>query len=334
VIDRLQSRFVHSLCCVLREVAVSPRVGVVVPLLLLVMGSGSCSPKSTPRTVEDSVTSGRIRIVCATEAYGLMSRENAVFESSYPQATIEMTPGSSREAVRALFAAECDMAVISRELRPEERRAATMGKLELEGYRFARNAVVLIVHPSNPVENLALDDLRRVFRGDARSWSDLGGPPLPVTPVVQPGTADVTEFFVEEALGGEPIRAQALTAANDSLVVEQVARTPGAIGYVTLCTPVDRVKVLRAATLKGLPYWRPDLEAIYRGDYPLTRFYNLYVRAGGKQLANGLVTFVTSIDGQRLVREAGLVPTSVPVRFVRRSPMLSTHSRGDSTSTP
>ena len=72
-------------------------------------------------------------------------------------------------------------------------------------------------------------------------------------------------------------------------------------------------------------YLLPDPEAVYKGSYPLTRFFNLYVRSKGRRLANGFITFVTSRDGQALVHDSGLVPTSVPVRFVRRSPMLSTH---------
>ena len=113
-----------------------------------------------------------------------------------------------------------------------------------------------------------------------------------------------------------------------------VARQPGGLGYVSLGTRTQGVKVARIASVRGLPYWRPDLEAIYKGDYPLTRFFNAYVRATGPRLANGFITFVTSIDGQRIVKDQGLVPTSVPVRFVRRSPMLSAHTRGDSSSTP
>jgi ABC-type phosphate transport system substrate-binding protein len=79
------------------------------------------------------------------------------------------------------------------------------------------------------------------------------------------------------------------------------------------------------ASLEGLPYWGPDLEAIHEREYPLTRSLNLYVRSVGHPLAKGFVTFVTSRDGQKIVHQAGLVPTTVPVRFVRRSPMIGTH---------
>jgi len=68
---------------------------------------------------------------------------------------------------------------------------------------------------------------------------------------------------------------------------------------------------------------------VYKGEYPLTRYFNVYVRDRGPRVGHGFITFITSLDGQRLVRDAGLVPTSVPVRFVRRSPMLSTHSGGE-----
>jgi phosphate transport system substrate-binding protein len=284
--------------------------------------------------VEESLTSGRIRCVSATEAHDLISREVEAFRSRYPQAQFTLDSGTSRNAVGALFAAEADMAIITRELTDDERRAATAGGLELEGYRFARSALVVVVHPSNPVENLALDDLRRVYGGTVTRWSELGGGDGLVRPLTQAPASDAAEFFVEEVLATEGEQPRAEVVADDSAVVAAVARDPRAVGYVSLGTATEGVRAMRLASWTGLPYWKPDLEAVYRGDYPLTRYYNMYVRAGGPPLANGFITFVTSFDGQKIVNEAGLVPTSIPVRFVRRSPMLSAHPRGDSIPTP
>ena len=113
----------------------------------------------------------------------------------------------------------------------------------------------------------------------------------------------------------------AIPAASDSEVVQRVLEDRDAIGFVSLAWADRGAKVLRVASARGMPYWKPDLEAVYRGDYPLTRFFNLYMRTQGRRLAGGFNTFVTSRDGH----ESGLVPTSVPVRFVRRSPMQSSH---------
>lgn len=286
---------------------------------------GGCSPQPRSGPVEDSLTSGRITVVSAPEAIGLIARERDAFQALYPQASITIRPGTSREAVRALFAADCDLAVITRELAQEEREAAVRGRLELEGYRFARDALLAVVHVSNPMENLSVPQLRAVYAGEVGTWSALAGHGGRIRPVVQPMTCDVTDFFVEQVMGGEPIRARVFTEDSDSGVVARVMRDPDAIGYVTLAAADRGAKILNLASLTGLPYLKPDLEAVYRGQYPMTRYFNLYERTSGPRLAAGFITFVTSRDGQELVRERGLVPTTVPVRFVRRSPMLGSH---------
>ncbi|HEY2954599.1 MAG TPA: PstS family phosphate ABC transporter substrate-binding protein [Candidatus Eisenbacteria bacterium] len=295
---------------------------------------GGCSPQSAPGRVEDSQTSGRIQVVCAPEARDLVERERATFQALYPQATLEMRQGTSREAVAALFAAQCDLAAITRELLPEERAAAVRGGLELEGYPIARDAVVAVVNRRNPVENVAVQDLRGIYRGEIKRWSVLGGEDRPVRVVIQPPEADITAFFEEEVMGGEAIQAPSFYESSDSTVVARVALDPDAIGYVTLAGVRDDCRSLRVASLPGLPYWKPDLEAVYKGDYPLTRFINTYVRPRGPKLALGFITFLTSRDGQEIVHEAGLVPTTVPVRFTRRSPMQSSHGKDAPPQTP
>lgn len=271
------------------------------------------------------MTGGRISVVCAPEAYDLVVRQRNAFRALYPRATIEVRTGSSREAIAALFGARCELAAIARELEVEERRAEVQGRVPLEGYRFARDAVVLVVNGSNPVENLAIEDVRRIYRGQTSNWSEVGGSNLGMVPVIQQPESDITQFFVQQVMGEERLEARAYYAASDSEVISAVRRDPRSIGYVSLAAAARAPKTLRLATLTGLPYWKPDLEAVYKGEYPLTRYFNLYVREKSPRLASGFITYITSLDGQRLVRDSGLVPTSVPVRFVRRSPMLGTH---------
>jgi phosphate transport system substrate-binding protein len=289
------------------------------------LGFLGCSPQPKPRGTEESLTSGRISVVCAPEAQRLIARERAAFQALYPQASLDVRPGTSRDAVAALYGATCDLAVITRELTVEERSAAQKGGLELEGYRFARDAIVAVVNPRNKVENLGLDQLAAIYRGEATRWSEFGGSASTIVPVIQPFDSDLTHAFLSAVMSDSTIRARVLTAADDSAVVDVVSRTPDAIGYVTLPWADRGARAVRIASVAGLRYWAPDGEAIYHDQYPLIRFYNFYVRGGGKPLANGFITYVTSRDGQALVHDEGLVPTTVPVRFVRRSPMLGSH---------
>jgi phosphate transport system substrate-binding protein len=264
-------------------------------------------------------------IVCAPEARDLIVRERDAFQALYPQASIEVRAGTSLDAVKELFAARCGAGVITRELAPEERAAAVRGGLELEGYRFARDALLAVVNPSNPVQNISLSELRDIYAGDVREWSELAGGRQDIRPVIQPMESDVTAFFLEKVMGGEAIRARVLTEDSDSAVIARVLRDPGAVGYVTLAWADRGARALRISPLTGLPYMQPDAETVYEGKYPVCRLFNYYARQGGPMVANGFVTFLTSSAGQRIVHEAGFVPTSVPVRFVRRSPMLKSH---------
>ena len=301
---------------------VLPSLPLVVAVLLLLDG---CAPERSSQTVEDSLTSGRIRLACAPEAAVLVRRELEGFQTMYPQASFDFREAPSGDAVRALFADQADLAVITRELEPEERAAAVRGRLELEGFPFARDGVVVLANPANPIENLTIEDLRDIYAGRVADWKVLGSQAGKIVPVIPPPQSDLTAFFAQKVMNGEDLHAAAEYALNDSDVVKRVLADRGAIGFASLGVAPHGARVLRLAALKGLPYWKPDLEAVYRGDYPLTRFFNLYVRTAGKRLAHGVITWTTSMDGQALVKDAGLVPTAVPVRFVRRSPMLSTH---------
>ncbi|TMQ69413.1 MAG: hypothetical protein E6K81_15035 [Candidatus Eisenbacteria bacterium] len=300
-------------------------VGVLLLLALVAVWTSGCSPGRTPGTVEGSLTSGRISVVCAPEASALIDHEVAVFDSLYPAARIAVRTGPSREAIRSLLAAECDLAVLTRELEPEERVAAAGGGVLLDGYAFAMDALVLVVHPGNGLENISLDQVKGIYRGEVTGWEVLGGTGGAIEPVIQPPGSDVTEAFVQRVMGGDAMLAHVVYERSDSGVVSFVSQHPGAIGFVTLAWADRGAKALRVAALKGLTYWRPDPEAVYAREYPVTRRLNLYVRPKGPDLANGLITFITSRDGQALVHEEGLVPTTVPVRFVRRSPMLGAH---------
>ena len=298
-----------------------------VALLLACALCASCGPagKPPPQAVEDTQTSGRISVVVTPELLPVLRNEVQAFVALYPQASITLKAGTTREAVAALLSRQSDLAVVGRELEPEERTVKVKGGMELEGYRFAKDAVCIVVHPANPTEHMSAEELRQIYLGQVTQWDRLGGAKGAIEPVLQPLDGDITVSFLQTALGGEMPTAPAHRVADDSAVVAEVRATPGAIGFVSSRWAARGAKAVPVSALRGLPAQAVDIEAVYKGEYPLTRDFELYVRSTGPRLANGLITFVTSLDGQKLVHEAGWVPTAVPVRFARRSPMLSSH---------
>lgn len=324
-IDRPSGPFLNSCHFVTRSAGRVVHQPVALLLACALLGLLGCASDRSPRSTEDSETSGRIKIVCSPELRVLMDREVDAFRKLYPQAGFEITTGDSREGVAALMSKTVDLVAAARELEPEERGVRVKGGLEIDAYRIAKDAVCVIVHPENPLVSLSVEDLRRIYLGEVKRWQDVRGGRGDIIPVIPPPAGDLMASFVQRVMGGQALFAPAVRADSDSGVTRVVRANPAAIGFTSAVHASDGVKVLRLSALTGLPDWKPDAERVYEGDYPLSRVLNLYVRTSGHKLANGLVTFVCSRDGQQLVHEAGYVPTAVPVRFVRRSPMLGTH---------
>ena len=288
--------------------------------------AAGCAPDATHRDRrEDTLTSGVLTIAAEPDAAPLIRATAQAFEASYPGASIRVLARSSRDAMADVFANRADLAVIGRETEQVERQAATEARIDMEAYRWAREGVAVIVHPTNPVNQLSFDDLREILVGTGTSWEAFGGPDRRVVPVIQAPTRSLTQYVARQILEREDIVTAALQADDDSAVIAHVVRTPDALGFVSQSSLRPGVKVLALSRASGLPYVGLDAETVYRRDYPLTRSYNLITRVPGVMLGQGFVTFALSEPGQRLVRDGHRVPASVPVRFTRRLPTASSH---------
>jgi phosphate transport system substrate-binding protein len=303
----------------------APGIGVLA--LTLGLLAGACARPESSRPVEDTETSGRISIATSTDLHELVAGAAEAFHRQYPQAVLEVGDARpSGQVVAELLAGRADVAVVGRDLEQEERDMARNGGIELEGHRVASDGLCVVVPASSPVQNVTLGELRRIWAADVRDWSALGGPAQRIVPVLPPLHGDLARAFAQIVMSGEPMRAATLMEVSDSAVAARVARTPGAIGVVPLrLASFAGLRALHLSPLEGTPYVEPDMESVHDGRYPLHYFVHVYVRTQRPRLAGGFVTYVASQPGQEQVLASGRLPTSVPLRFVRRSPMLGSH---------
>lgn len=295
----------------------------ILPVLLLANG---CGPDVQHRErLEDSPTSGLLRVVAEPDVATLVRATADAFVAGYPDARIVVEARNSREAMADVFADRADLAVIGREIESIERQAATEAGLDMEAYRWARDGVAVIVHPSNPVLQVSYDDLRDALSRAAVSWGEFGGPDRSVVPVLPEPETGLSQFVARSLLERADVPAPAITTSGDSGTVRAVRGHVDGMGFVSAAAVGAGVRVLALSRAKGMPYVALDAETVYRQEYPLSRTFHIVTRIPGVALGGGFITFATSDDGQRLVKDRGLVPATVPVRFTRRLPMAATH---------
>jgi phosphate transport system substrate-binding protein len=295
--------------------------------LAIVLGWGCASREPSREQAGETQTSGVITVASEPAVLGLVRATAQAFQGAYPAASIRVVARDSHDAMNDVFGNRADLAIVGREIEPIERQTATEAGIDMEAYRWAWDGVAVIVHPRNPVNQVSLDDLRRILTGTSSGWGELGGSDRPVVPVLESPRRSLTQFTARAIVEAGDSLTAALLVDDDSSVVAAVARMPDALGFVSQSSLRPGVKVLSVSRATGMPYVAPDAETVYHRDYPLTRSYNLVTRTPGRPLSQGFLTYALSEAGQRVVRDAHLVPASVPVRFTHRLPTVSSHGQ-------
>lgn len=267
------------------------------PCLLLPLLAAACGePLATPEPVFLQATG-------SMDVAPLVAELASAYEEGAPLVTIEVDGPGSTFGLQALRAGEADVAMVSW-LPPGGE--ASDGAWQLEpGWRataIARDGLAIIVHPDNPLAGLGLLQLQDLFSGHAYEWASAGGPSAggtlaglgevqPVSREEDSGTRAAFEALVMDDLEVTP---RAVLLLSPGAVVEYVAATPNAIGYVSMAQVTPEVKVLE---VEGL---LPTSETTAHGAYPLSRELWLVTSEPYSEAVRDFVDFALSAAGQQI----------------------------------
>jgi len=226
----------------------------------------------------------------------------ADFEAAHDGVRVDVQTGGSSRGLADVRRGTADLGMASRELRAEES--------DLSAHVISRDGISLLVHASNPLQSLSVDDVGRLFRGEVTNWRELTNFDAPVT-IVHKGDGRATQdvFLAYFRLQSRDIKAHLIVGENQQ-GIRSVAGNPGAIGYVSIGAALHEMAqgtAIRTVSIDGIS---PTAEAVAQGDYPLTR--NLYIVSDGplEGLAADFVQFVRSPQGQQRLREHFFVPVA------------------------
>lgn len=219
------------------------------------------------------------------------------FEKDNSGVTFTYNPTGSGSGITAVAEGRCDIGLSSRNLKDEEKSQG------LEETVLALDGIAVIVNPDNPVKNLDLETIFKIYTGEITNWKDVGGNDLEIVLIGREagsGTRDGFESITET----EDLckYRQELTSTGD--VITTVAGNPAAIGYASLASVMETVKAL---SIDGVA---PTEETIKDGSYVVQRPFVLVTKSDAKlsDTAQKFFDYITSSDAKEIISSAGAVP--------------------------
>jgi len=202
---------------------------------------------------------------------------------------VSLQGGGSTAGLVAVRSKVADMAMVSRDLTEKE---AAEG---FQAHVIAYDVLTIAVHPSNPVDGLTREQLRRLLAGEITDWAEVGGLPGPVH-VINREWGSGSRDAIEKLVG--PARHDTAVLNANGFIRLVVRQAPSAVGYLSLSVArAGEVKLLRVdGRLPGEP------------GYPLVRPLTLVTLGPPAGEARAFLDFILSPAGQRLVAEQGMLP--------------------------
>ena len=205
----------------------------------------------------------------------------------------------SGSGIKAVQSGTCDIGLSSRALKDEEKAAGLVGSV------LAYDGIAVIVNPENPVSDLDLATIAKIYTGEITNWSEVGGNNAEIVLIGREAGSGTRSGF-EEIVGVEDAckYRQELTSTGD--VITAVAGNPGAIGYASIASVKNTVKALSVGGVA------PTEETVKDGSYMIQRPFVL-VTVEGKALSDAAQKFfdyITSSEANDIIISAGVVPAN------------------------
>jgi phosphate transport system substrate-binding protein len=220
----------------------------------------------------------------------------------HPEVTITVSESGSGNGAKSLINAACDVASMSRPMKSSEKKAAQdAGVLPIEK-TVALDGIAMIVSPQNPVKNLTIEQILKIYTGEIKNWKELGGPDLAIVIISRDTNSGTYETFETKVLAGKKMTPKAEYANSSGAIRQRVMGTPAAIGYVGIAF----TEGVKAVTVNGVECTE---ETVLSGKYPIARPLYLYTN-GRPQAGTPLYDFIdlcNTAGGKKIVKETGFV---------------------------
>ena len=267
--------------------------------VLLVAALTGCGSTDS-NTGNTDTGNGKLTGTVATDGSTSMEKVIGFLSESYMEENsgvkVTYNPTGSGSGIKAVQAGSCDIGLASRDLKPDEAK-------DLTGTVVAIDGIAIIVNKENPVTDLTIEQIASLYKGEITNWNEVGGADAPVVLIgreAASGTRDGFESITETEDACK--YTQELTSTGD--VVQTVSSNPNAIGYASLASVKESVKLI---SVEGVI---PTTDTIQNGSYKIQRNFVMVTKKNTKlsPAAQSFFDFATSSAADKWIIEAGAVP--------------------------
>ncbi len=235
------------------------------------------------------------------------------YMKEHPNARISVTGGGSGTGIAAMINGTVDIANASREMKKEEIDAAKKNGIDPVEHTVAKDAIAVVVHPSNPVDGLTLQQISDIYTGKITNWKEVGGEDRPIVLLSRESNSGTYVYFLEEVirLGKKSdllFSPDTLLMPSSEGISTEVRQNPNAIGYDGLGYVTSDQKMLGVAKDAGSPYVLPAVETVNNDTYPISRGLYMYTAGEPQGSVKAYLDYILGPVGQALVPTLGFVP--------------------------
>ncbi len=301
-----------------------------VTLLLAVLLVACGKQKSTE--TKNTMRSGYIKIAVDQTVQNVIQQQIDVFEGLYP-VDIEPIYTTEQEAVELLKNDSVRLAVTARKFTEAEVSYFNSKTFQPEAVRIAIDGVAVITNPANRDSVISARDMKRILTGEVTQWNQIfPGSKLGKIQVVFDNTnSSIVRYANDSICRDIPLSKELNALELNEEVVEHVAKVPSAMGLIgvnhisdendsTVIEFTKKIRVMRvsyedAANTENSV--QPYQYYLYNGQYPFRREIFILLNDPRGELPKGFSRFISSDQGQRIIKRTGLLPSTMPIQTVK-----------------
>lgn len=271
--------------------------------LSLLTACGSKNDNSADTNTDGSNTettlSGTVSTDGSTSMEKVINSLGESFMAMNKDVKFTYNPTGSGSGIQAVSEDRCDIGLSSRALKDDEKASGLVETV------VALDGIAIVVNPENPVSDLDVDTIAKIYTGEITNWSEVGGADAEIVLVGREAGSGTRSGFEEltETVDKCKYR-QELTSTGD--VITAVAQNPDAIGYASLASVKDSVKALKVAGVT------PSEETVKDGTYLIQRPFVLVTKEGValSPVAQAFFDYATKGQANDIITASGVVPAN------------------------